>query len=109
MSDDSATNDAAPNDSEADNGSDDDDDATAAPTTATAVLEYLAKAVVSQPDDVRIEVDETHRTTQLLVFVDPDDMGRVIGKRGRVANAIRTVVSAAAVRDGVEVEVEFVD
>ncbi len=39
----------------------------------------------------------------------PDDMGRVIGKRGRVAGAIRTVVRAAAVRDGVDVDVEFVD
>ena len=39
----------------------------------------------------------------------PDDMGRVIGKRGRVANAIRTVVRAAAVRDGVDVDIEFED
>ena len=41
--------------------------------------------------------------------VAPGDMGRVIGKRGRIANAIRTVVRAAAVRDGVEVDVDFVD
>ena len=39
----------------------------------------------------------------------PDDMGRVIGKRGRVANSIRTVVRAAAVRDGVDVDIEFED
>ena len=45
----------------------------------------------------------------LNVTVAPGDMGRVIGKRGRVATAIRTVVRAAAVRDGVEVDVEFVD
>ena len=45
----------------------------------------------------------------LEVQVADDDMGRVIGKRGRVANAIRTVVRAAAARDGVEVDVEFVD
>ncbi len=45
----------------------------------------------------------------ITVHVAPDDMGRVIGKRGRVANAIRTVVRAAAVRDDVEVEVEFGD
>ena len=46
---------------------------------------------------------------RLEVRVGPEDMGRVIGKRGRVANAIRTVVRAAAVRDGVDVDVEFED
>ena len=46
---------------------------------------------------------------RLEVRVGPDDMGRVIGKRGRVANAIRTVVRAAAVRDGVDVDIEFED
>ena len=43
------------------------------------------------------------------VRVAPGDMGRVIGKRGRIAQSIRTVVRAAAVRDGVEVDVDFVD
>ena len=45
----------------------------------------------------------------LLVHVAPGDMGRVIGKRGRIAQSIRTVVRAAAVRDGAEVDVDFVD
>ena len=76
---------------------------------AQAVLEYLAKAVVEDPDAVQIEVEEGRRGLSLNVHVGPGDMGRVIGKRGRVAQSIRTVVRAAAVRDGVSVDVEFVD
>ena len=95
-------------------GEDDEDDDDAEPgnrvpgATATAVLEYLIDALVEDADAVEIDVDGG-RTLQLLVHVAPDDMGRVIGKRGRVANSIRTVVRAAAVRDRVEVDVDFVD
>jgi predicted RNA-binding protein YlqC (UPF0109 family) len=77
--------------------------------TAHAVLEYLVRQIVDDPDAVRVEVDDNGRRPSLNVFVAPGDMGRVIGKRGRVAQSIRTVVRAAAVRDGREVEVEFVD
>jgi predicted RNA-binding protein YlqC (UPF0109 family) len=78
--------------------------------TATAVLEYITKSVVDEPDAVEVDATETRRgTISLEVQVGDDDMGRVIGKRGRVANSIRTVVRAAAARDGVEVDVEFVD
>ena len=76
--------------------------------SARAVLEFLAKSVVDDPDGVRVEVEDGRPVT-LEVHVSEGDMGRVIGKRGRVANAIRTVVRAAAARDGVEVDVEFVD
>jgi len=77
---------------------------------ARAVLEYLARAVVGDPDAVEVEVDEGRRgVVTLNVRVGDGDMGRVIGKRGRVAQSIRTVVRAAAVRDGVNVDVEFVD
>ena len=76
---------------------------------ARAVLDYLARSVVEDPDAVELDVDDRGGTVSLTVHVAPDDMGRVIGKRGRVANAIRTVVRAAAVRDDVEVEVEFGD
>ena len=79
-------------------------------STARNVLEYLAKSVVDEPDAVEVDVDDSGRDrVELSVRVAEGDMGRVIGKRGRVANAIRTVVRAAAVRDGVEVDVEFVD
>lgn len=77
--------------------------------TAKAVLEYVVSALVEDEDAVRVDVDDSKRTLQLEVRVGPDDMGRVIGRRGRVANAIRTLTRAAAARDGVEVDVEFVD
>lgn len=78
-------------------------------TTAQAVCEYLVKAVVEEPDSVQVSVHSRGRRTAFDVRVEPGDMGRVIGKRGRIAQAIRTVVRAAAVRDGVEVDVEFVE
>jgi predicted RNA-binding protein YlqC (UPF0109 family) len=76
---------------------------------ATAVLEYLVRAVVDDPDSVDVQVDDGGRRPTLNVTVAPGDMGRVIGKRGRVATAIRTVTRAAAVRDDVEVDIEFLD
>ena len=77
--------------------------------TATAVLEYLVRAVVDDPDSVVVDpVDGRHGIT-LQVRVAPGDMGRVIGKRGRVANSIRTIVRAAAAKDGAEADVDFVD
>jgi len=77
--------------------------------TAKAVLEYVVAALVEDADAVQVDVDDSKRTLQLEVRVGPDDMGRVIGRRGRVANAIRTLTRAAAARDGVEIDIEFVD
>jgi len=90
---------------------DDVDDVNRIPAAnARAVLEYLAKAMVDDPDSVEVETGEGRgRAVSLSVQVAPGDMGRVIGKRGRIANSIRTVVRAAAVRDGVDVDVDFVD
>jgi predicted RNA-binding protein YlqC (UPF0109 family) len=77
---------------------------------AVDVLEYLVKGLVDEPEGVRVEVDAEGDRLQLNVFVPDGEMGRVIGKRGRTAHAIRTVVRAAAARDGVEVDsIEFVD
>jgi predicted RNA-binding protein YlqC (UPF0109 family) len=84
------------------------DDGDPAPT-AISVLDLLVTSLVDDPDAVRIDPIEQRGKVRLEVRVGPDDMGRVIGKRGRVANAIRTVVRAAAVRDGVDVDVEFED
>ena len=79
------------------------------PETAVAVLEYLAKALVADPDGVRVEADDRDGLT-LNVYVADGDMGRVIGKRGRVANAIRSIGRAAAAKDGeTGVAIEFVD
>ncbi|MDE0116314.1 MAG: KH domain-containing protein [bacterium] len=77
--------------------------------TARNVLEYLVKSVVENPDEVKIEVVERQGSVALEVTVAEGDMGRVIGRRGRVANSIRTIVRAAASKDGSFVDVEFVD
>ena len=80
----------------------------AAPT-ARDVCEYLVKAVVEEADDVEVDVAERGRGTTIEVRVASGDMGRVIGKRGRVAQSIRTIVRAAAVRDGASVDVDFIE
>lgn len=77
--------------------------------TARQVLEYVTKAIVDDPEGVFIDTDEGNGQVTFHVHVAPDDMGRVIGKRGRVANAIRAVVAAAAYDDGISTEVEFED
>ena len=77
--------------------------------TAAAVLEYLVRQLVDEPDGVTVEAVDRSRGVQLEVRVAPGDMGRVIGKRGRTAQAIRTVTRAAAVRDEVEVNIEFLE
>lgn len=77
--------------------------------TAEAVLLHLCQSMVSQPDDVSIETTADGDNVRMDVRVNQDDMGRVIGRRGRVASAIRTVVGAAAAKDGVSTEVEFVE
>jgi predicted RNA-binding protein YlqC (UPF0109 family) len=88
---------------------DDEDDADEPAPTAISVLDLIVTSLVDDPDAVRIDPIEQRDRVRLEVRVGPDDMGRVIGKRGRVANAIRTVVRAAAVRDDVHVDVEFED
>ena len=103
-----AVDDTAADDTAVDDGVDD-TEGEGLPT-ATAVLDYVVRQLVEDPDAVSIELDDRGRRPVLNVHVGPGDMGRVIGKRGRVAQSIRTVVRAAAVRDGGgELEVEFVD
>ena len=65
--------------------------------------------MVEKPDEVEIQVENNEKETTLSVKVGDGDMGRVIGRRGRIANAIRTVTRAAAVRDGLTISVEFID
>ena len=74
-----------------------------------SVLEYLAKAIVDDPESVVVETEEGRRNLTLRLHVAPGDMGRIIGRRGRVAQAIRTVVRAAGAREGVEAVVDIVD
>jgi predicted RNA-binding protein YlqC (UPF0109 family) len=77
--------------------------------TASGVLEYLVKALVDEPDGVEVDAIDRRGGVQLEVRVAPGDMGRVIGKRGRTAQAIRAVTRAAAVKDGVDVNIEFLE
>jgi uncharacterized protein len=77
---------------------------------AKAVLDYLARNIVDDPDRVVIEMDEGRRgDVRLSLHVAPDDMGKVIGRRGRTAQAIRAVVRAAGARESAEVVVDIVD
>ncbi len=73
------------------------------------LLEYLARALVDNPDDVRIEVIEGERSVILQLKVNPEDIGKVIGKQGRIAQALRTVVKAAATKQGKNAIVEILD
>ncbi|MFW6009816.1 MAG: KH domain-containing protein [Actinomycetota bacterium] len=73
------------------------------------VLEFVAKQLVDHPDEVRIDVDADERETVLELHVHDEDLGKVIGKRGRTAKALRTVVKAAGSLDDENVTVEIVD
>jgi uncharacterized protein len=74
------------------------------------LLEYLTRGLVGQPDEVRVtEVQEGDGSLVLELSVAPDDYGSVIGRGGRTASALRTVIKAAAVRDKRRVFVDIVD
>jgi predicted RNA-binding protein YlqC (UPF0109 family) len=74
------------------------------------LLEYLARGLVDQPDEVHVtEVREGNGTIVLELSVAGDDYGSVIGRGGRTASALRTVVKSAAVRHGERVFVDIVD
>lgn len=72
------------------------------------LLEYVAKALVDNPDAVWVEVEEDGDDVTLTLGVDEGDMGRVIGRDGRIANAIRSLLRVMATRDGRHVELEIV-
>lgn len=93
-----------------DDDSDDDDDANhEVGGIAHAVLDHLARSIVDDPESVVIETEDTRHGVKLLLHVAPEDMGRVIGRRGRIAQAIRTVVRAAGAREGIDASVDIVD
>ena len=77
--------------------------------SARAVLDYIARSLAGEPDAVVVETDEASRGVRFRIHVAPGDMGRMIGRRGRVAQAIRTVVRVAGSREGVDTNVDFVD
>jgi uncharacterized protein len=71
-------------------------------------LEYVARSLVDKPDAVWVEVEEENDETVLTLGVDQEDMGRVIGRDGRIANALRSLLRVMAARDGRHVELEIV-
>ena len=73
------------------------------------VLEYIAKEIVEHPDAVEVTEVQRERSVQLQLRVDPEDMGKVIGKGGRTVRAIRTVLKAAGTRADVNTMVEIVE
>lgn len=73
------------------------------------LLAYLARELVEDPGAVRVEEEERDGALVLVLHVAPDDVGKVIGRQGRIARALRTLVRAAAVRDGRRVLVEIAD
>ena len=77
--------------------------------TPLAVLNYLARSLSNDPDAVVIDTEERRGGLRLSLHVAADDMGRVIGRRGRTAQAIRTLVNVAGAKDGVQASVDIVD
>lgn len=71
------------------------------------LLEYLAKALVDSPQQVSVSEVQGERSTILELRVAQEDMGKVIGKQGRIAQALRTIVKAAAVKSGKRVMIEI--
>jgi predicted RNA-binding protein YlqC (UPF0109 family) len=75
----------------------------------TDLLAYLARELVDDPEAVRVEEEERDDALVLVLHVAPDDVGKVIGRQGRIARALRTLVRASSARDGRRVLVEIAD
>ena len=73
------------------------------------IVEYLARRLVDEPDAVRVEEVDREGDTVLQLYVAPDDVGKVIGRQGRIARALRTVVRASAARDERRVMLEIME
>jgi len=73
------------------------------------LVEYIVKSLVDSPDEVSINVVEGEKSTILELKVASDDVGKVIGKQGRIAKAIRTILSASATKSGKRAVLEILD
>jgi hypothetical protein len=90
-------------------GVDDDSGNRVSGGVARSVLEHVARSIVDEPDAVVVGSDAGRNGTRFDLHVAPGDMGRIIGKRGRVAQALRVLVRAAAAREGSDATVDIVD
>jgi len=73
------------------------------------LVDYVARALVDDPDQVEVSMIEGEKSTILELRVSADDIGKVIGKHGRIAKAIRTILSAASTKTGKRVVLEILD
>ena len=73
------------------------------------LVEYIVKSLVDDPDAVEVNVVEGEKSTILELRVSPDDIGKVIGKQGRIAKALRTILSATATKSGKHASLEILD
>jgi predicted RNA-binding protein YlqC (UPF0109 family) len=74
-----------------------------------SLLEFIVKRLVDNPEDVQVTEVQGERTTVLEIRVNDEDMGKVIGKKGRIIKSLRVVVRAAALHDGQSVSIELVN
>ncbi len=72
------------------------------------VLEFILKNITTVPADIKIDVEEVEGTTNYIVTVNPADVGRIIGKEGKVIKAIRTIMRVIAIQRGVHVRISVV-
>ena len=73
------------------------------------LIEFLARSLVDNPDDVRVEEEQAEGRVVLRLYVAEGDMGKVIGKQGRIANAMRDLLKVAAARQGTRASLEIGD
>lgn len=73
------------------------------------LVAYIAKSLVANPEQVVVTEVETEHETIFQIQVADEDMGRIIGKQGRIAKAIRTLTKAAAIKEGIMVQVEITE
>lgn len=71
------------------------------------LVEFIGKSLADHPDQVQVEATDKGHEIVYTMYVAPEDMGRLIGKGGRIAKAIRTVVKASAIKSGVQIHVEI--
>ena len=73
------------------------------------LVEFIARSLVDEPDDVEVSMIEGEKSTILELRVGADDLGKVIGKHGRIAKSIRTILGASATKTGKRVVLEILD
>ena len=73
-----------------------------------ALIEYVTRGLVAQPDDVQVAETPSGRLTRYEISVAEEDVGKIIGRQGRVIRALRTLVKASATRQGTRVDVDVV-